>query len=499
MNPAFQRLTGLRDVVGKRISEILPSTAQDTPELLEVYGRVAATGQPDEFEIDFKPLGRFYHVSAFCPAHEHFVAVFEDVTQRKRGEWEADRSLEFLGLMNESRSSESVVRRAVSFFKEHSGCDAVGVRLREGSDFPYFETRGFAADFVRAETSLCARDKDGDVLLDDRGDPVLDCMCGNVIRGRFDPSQPFFTPLGSFWSNCTSRTLAQSSDEDRLTHTRNRCNGDGYESVLLIALRSGDEPLGLLQMNALREDAFTAGAVALWERLAGNFAVGLAKVQAEEQERNLVGKLEEALLSVVAALGTTVELRDPYTAGHQRRVTALAEAIAQRLGWADERLAGLRIAAQVHDIGKLAVPAEILSKPARLSENEFSLVRAHSQVGFDILSTVDFGLPIAEIVLQHHERLDGSGYPRGLRGREILPEAALLAVADVVEAMLSHRPYRPALPLGEVLDEIGDDTAVATTRPLPPPAGSCWSPVRSNSRSSRVSFAAAVPALTLDG
>lgn len=455
VNPAFHRLTGLGDVIGKRISQILPSTARDTPELLEAYGRVAATGQPEEFEIDFKPLGRFYHVSAFCPAHEHFVAVFEDVSQRKQSEWEADRGLEFLGLMNESRSSESAVRRAVSFFKEHSGCDAVGVRLREGLDYPYFETRGFAADFVRAENSLCARDNGGGVLLDDGGDPVLDCMCGNVIRGRFDPSQPFFTPLGSFWSNGTSRTLAESSDKDRLTHTRNSCNGDGYESVLLIALRAGDEPLGLLQMNALRQDAFTSGAVALWERLAGYFAVGLAKVQAEEQQRELVDKLEQSLLSTVVALGTTVELRVPYTAGHQRRVTALAEAIAHRLGWPHERLAALQIAAQVHDIGKLAVPAELLAKPTRPSEDEFAIIKDHSKVGYDVLRSIDFGLPVSEVVLQHHERLDGSGYPNHLRGEEILPEARVLGVADVVEAMISHRPYRPALSLEEALDEIG--------------------------------------------
>jgi PAS domain S-box-containing protein len=454
VNPAFHRLTGLGDVVGGRISEVLPTTARDTPELLQAYGRVAATGQPEEFEIDFRPLGRIYHVAAFCPVHEHFVAVFEDVTERRRAEWEADRTLEFLGLMNESRTLETVVRRAVTFFQRHSGCDAVGVRLQEGPDYPYFETHGFTADFIRSENSLCARDKGGAVLRDDRGDPVLDCMCGNVIRRRFDPTQPFFTPRGSFWSNGTSRTLAESTDEDRLTHTRNRCNGDGYESVLLIALRAGDEPLGLLQMNALREDAYSSSTVALWERLAGYLAVGLAKVRAEEQQRELIGKLEQSLLATIAALGTTVELRDPYTAGHQRRVTILAEAIAQRLGWADERLAALRIAAQVHDIGKLAIPAEILSKPARLSGNEFSLIQTHSQIGFDILGTVDFGLPVAEIVYQHHERLDGSGYPRGLSEAEIMPEASLLAVADVAEAMVSHRPYRPALPLDAAMAEL---------------------------------------------
>jgi PAS domain S-box-containing protein len=458
VNPAFYRLTGLPDVVGRRISEVLPETLEQTPELFQAYGSVAATGEPTELEIDFKPLRRVYHISAFCPAPEHFVAVFEDITQRRQSEWEAERTSEFLRLLNESRSSGDLVKQTVGFLRVHSGCDAVGVRLREGPDYPYFQTSGFPALFVHLENSLCARDKQGELLLDACGDPILDCMCGNVIRSRFDPSQPFFTAAGSFWSNGTSRMLAETTDEDRLTHTRNRCNGDGYESVLLIPLRAGDESLGLLQLNAVREGAFPASEVTLWERLAGYFAVGLAKVRAEEHQRDLVVKLEDSLLATVSALGTAIELRDPYTAGHQRRVTALAEAIARRAGWPEERVVALRIAAQVHDLGKLAVPAEILSKPSRLSQNEFDIIKDHSRTAFEIMKTVDFGAPVAEIVLQHHERLDGSGYPRGLRGDEILPEARVLAVADVVEAMISHRPYRPALPLAEALREIGEDS-----------------------------------------
>ena len=456
VNPAFSRLTGLTDVVGKCISEVLPATLEEAPELLQTYGRVAATGAHDEFEIDFTPLGRVYHVSAFQPAPEHFVAVFEDVSHRRQSEWEAERTLEFLGLLNESLTSEALIKSAAGFLREHSGCDAVGVRIREGMDYPYFETSGFTPSFVRLESSLCARDKGGNILLDEAGDPVLDCMCGNVIRGRSDAAQPFFTERGSFWSNGTSRMLARTSDEDRLTHTRNRCNGDGYESVLLIVLRAGEEPLGLLQMNARREDAYTASQVALWERLAGYLSVGLAKVRAEEHQRDLVLKLEHSLRATVSVLGTTVELRDPYTAGHQRRVTELAEAMAHRAGWDEAQVTALTIAAQVHDLGKMAVPVEILSKPTRLSPDEFAIIKEHSETGFEILKAVDFGLPVAEIVRQHHERIDGSGYPRGLRDDEILPEARVLGVADVVEAMISNRPYRPALSLDEALQEISE-------------------------------------------
>jgi putative nucleotidyltransferase with HDIG domain len=155
-------------------------------------------------------------------------------------------------------------------------------------------------------------------------------------------------------------------------------------------------------------------------------------------------------------MGSAVEMRDPYTAGHQRRVTRLAEAIAHELGLDKAVVQGLRLASQMHDVGKIAVPAEILSKPGRLADYEYQLVQAHSRVGHDILQSIEFDRPVADIVLQHHERIDGSGYPLGLTGGDILIESRILAVADTVEAMASHRPYRPALGLDVALEEVRD-------------------------------------------
>jgi PAS domain S-box-containing protein/putative nucleotidyltransferase with HDIG domain len=161
-----------------------------------------------------------------------------------------------------------------------------------------------------------------------------------------------------------------------------------------------------------------------------------------------------ALKAAVAALGSTAELRDPYTAGHQRRVAELAGAIAAELGWGEAQIESLRTAALLHDIGKIVVPAEILSKPGRLTEIEMQLIRQHAAAGADTVADIDFEGAVAEMIRQHHERLDGSGYPAGLKSAQILPEARVLAVADVVEAMSSHRPYRPALPIEEALSEI---------------------------------------------
>lgn len=164
--------------------------------------------------------------------------------------------------------------------------------------------------------------------------------------------------------------------------------------------------------------------------------------------------LHSSLEETVASLASAAEKRDPYTAGHQQRVDLLACAIAERLGLSAEQIEGIHISALLHDIGKITLPSEYLAKPARLSKEEQAIIKCHTEVGYDILKNIHFPWPVAEIVYQHHEHLDGSGYPRGLTEEEILLEAKILAVADVVEAMSSHRPYRPSLGIATALDEI---------------------------------------------
>lgn len=176
-------------------------------------------------------------------------------------------------------------------------------------------------------------------------------------------------------------------------------------------------------------------------------------------------KAEEALRAslwgTIHAIAATTESRDPYTAGHQRKVTELAVAIGRELGFDADRLESLQIAGLMHDIGKIAIPAEILSKPTRLTDTEMALIRAHPQMAYDILKNVEFPRAVATFVLQHHERLDGSGYPKGLTGEQIHLEARIIAVADVVEAISSHRPYRPALGLDVAFEEIESRSGTA--------------------------------------
>jgi putative two-component system response regulator len=182
----------------------------------------------------------------------------------------------------------------------------------------------------------------------------------------------------------------------------------------------------------------------------------LGKIVQERTEelRTTLNDLRKAMQGIVHAMVLTIESRDPYTAGHQQRVTQLASALAQEMGLSEKEVEGIKMASLIHDIGKISIPAEILSKPGKLTEIEFSLVKTHAQAGYEILKDIEFSWPIAQIVLQHHERLDGSGYPLGLKDKKILLEAKIIGVADVVEAMASHRPYRPGLGIEKALEEI---------------------------------------------
>ena len=176
--------------------------------------------------------------------------------------------------------------------------------------------------------------------------------------------------------------------------------------------------------------------------------------QAEEELQNTLSSLRKAVSMTIQVLVSAIEVRDPYTAGHQRRAANLARAIASEMGLLPEKIEGIRMAGYIHDIGKLSLPAEILSKPTKLSELEFALIKEHSLRGYEILKDVESPWPLAEMIYQHHERMDGTGYPRNLRGNDIIMEARILAVADVVEAMASNRPYRASLGIEPALDEI---------------------------------------------
>jgi HD-GYP domain-containing protein (c-di-GMP phosphodiesterase class II)/PAS domain-containing protein len=235
----------------------------------------------------------------------------------------------------------------------------------------------------------------------------------------------------------------------------------GFRANAAFPLSDGGRVFGALSLYTDDPAAFDAAELALLEQIAGVISFGivglrgrLERQQALTEQISQDALLVESLEASIQAVASTIELRDPYTAGHQRRVAALAHAIAAHMGLPATTVHGIRLAATVHDVGKVRIPAEILTNPGRLSKAEMELIKMHAEAGYEILKDVRSPWPLAEMVRQHHERMDGKGYPRGLAGDQILPEARIIAVADVMESVASQRPYRPALGVPAALHHV---------------------------------------------
>lgn len=272
---------------------------------------------------------------------------------------------------------------------------------------------------------------------------------------RADPGHPLSPRLSAARSGATLLHLHPAKDPG-FAPWRDIIVRHGLASAISMPLRAeaSAPPFGVLVIAASDPDAFDAEAVRLFEEMANDLAFGIGILRLREEQKASAAVLRKSLEDTILAIAATAEMRDPYTAGHERRVAELAAAIGREMGLAEPLIEGIRFGAMIHDLGKIKIPAEILVKPARLSPIEYELIKQHAQAGYDILKGIDFPWPVAQMVLEHHERLDGSGYPNGQKGEAICQEARILSVADTVEAMSSHRPYRPGLGIDKALAEI---------------------------------------------
>ena len=248
---------------------------------------------------------------------------------------------------------------------------------------------------------------------------------------------------------------------------RNEALARGYASCLALPLRIDHRVVGALSLYAAERNAFTDEEMRLLTELAGDVSFGITTLRtrierdrALEERQSYLEKIRRVLEDTVQAIAAMLEMRDPYIAGHQRRVAELAVSISKDLGLQQQRIEGIHFGSLIHDIGKIYVPAEFLSRPGKLHDLELSLIKTHPQVGYDIIKDIEFPWPVASMIRQHHEHMDGSGYPQGLKGGDILLEARILVVADVVEAMASHRPYRPARGIETALAEIVENRGI---------------------------------------
>ena len=256
-------------------------------------------------------------------------------------------------------------------------------------------------------------------------------------------------------------TVEDFAIDERMLPWREAALKRGYHGSAGLPLRFKGKVIGTLTLYSGEPNYFDSDLLALLEEMSldisfalDNFEREAMRQHAEEGRAAALTKLKKSLDGSIQMAASVTEMRDPYTAGHQQRVAKLATAIASEFGLGEEQVDGVHFGSLIHDVGKISIPAEILSRPGRLTEIEFMLIKTHPQAGYNILKNIDFPWPVAKMILQHHERLDGSGYPSGLKGDEIILEARILIVADVVEAMSSHRPYRPGLGIAVALEEI---------------------------------------------
>ncbi|MCX6912179.1 MAG: PAS domain-containing protein, partial [Verrucomicrobia bacterium] len=297
-------------------------TAEDRPAFANLLARALESITPEAGEVRLSLAGKppLTVKLRACVAGDgqNCQVVLLDITERRRLEEERELTLHLLDRINSCPNLRGLIQAVTLLLQGATGCEAVGIRLRDGEDFPYFQTVGFPPSFVQAENTLCAVDPQGQVVRDLQGHPVMECMCGNVLRGRSDPAKPGFTARGSFWTNSLTDLLAGTTKADRLACPRNRCFSEGYESVALVRLRTGDETFGLLQFNDKRRGRFTPAKLAHLEQIADHLAVALARWQAEaalQQSEVFAKSVLNALTSHIAVVeeqGTIVAVNDAW-------------------------------------------------------------------------------------------------------------------------------------------------------------------------------------------
>lgn len=443
-NQAAERLWGYArdEAIGRPVSIIVPPEADVRKEVDERIRRMAA-GQTirNEEGISVRKDGRRFayslnlsHIRDHTGAPTGLMAVVQDISvaqQNRKALLRVNRALKTLS------AGTSAVAHASS---EHQLLGTMCQVVVESGGYPLAWV-GFAENDAAKSVRPAARAGSGAEYV-----RSANLSWADTDQGR--------GPTGLCIRSGVPQVARDISNDPRMAPWRVEAKKFGYVSSVDLPLKSPQGVIGVLNILAGEADAFDGDELDLLAELAANLSYGIVSLRTRAAHERTLQRLEAGLEATVHALASTVESRDPYTAGHQQRVAQVSVELAHALGLHAEQVHGLQLAATIHDIGKLSIPAEILTKPGRLTSLEYELIKTHAEAGYQILKGVEFPWPVAEMVRQHHERIDGSGYPRGLKGDQILLEARILSVADVIEAMSAHRPYRAGKGIEAALAEI---------------------------------------------
>ncbi len=339
-----------------------------------------------------------------------------------------------LNLFMKATSEKEYMDSAIKIFSDLSGCRYAGIRrLDKFGNIPYISSVGFTKQFLKSESSINIKEHQ--------------CICTRVITDKLEPHDNAKSTSYKSFNATNLLKFLEVNTEDEKAKFRKSCICSIFATMIIVPLRYKEEVLGAIHLADKREGILSSKVIKFIEAIAPIIGEAMHRFKIEKE-------IIVTLKNTVKTLATVVEIKDPYTAGHQQRVSKLSVAIAKELGLNIKDIDAIKNASLIHDIGKINIPQSILSKPGKIDDVEFSIIKAHPQHSYDMICKIKFDSNVAGMVLQHHERLDGSGYPEGLKDKDILFEAKVIAVADIVEALSSHRPYRPSLGMEKALTEI---------------------------------------------
>ncbi len=416
----YEKMLGkpMHELLGKTMDDLFPSDLAKS--MIAEDLRVLNEGK--QITVEEELNGRFYTTIKFPilvnGKHRYLVGYTMDITERKQAELLILIQRDLALAISFSHQIDEALSKCLDTMLQLSEMDCGRIYLidQASGDLNLICHRNLSPAFIKSVSHY-------------RADSNYACL---VLQGK-----PLFTRYPEF---------DLPLDEVR--------KAEKLQAFAVLPLIFENQVIGCLNLGSKKLEDVSEINRQVLKIAATLMGEGITRLKIEEELKLSYQNLQKAMKSTIQAIALILEKRDPYTTGHQKRVTKLACAIAEEISLSPDKMEGLYIAGIIHDIGKINVPSEILSKPGRLSEIELSLIQIHPQVGSDILKGMELPGEVSSIVLQHHERMDGSGYPSGLSGEAILLEARILAVADVVEAMASHRPYRPALGLDKALEEI---------------------------------------------
>jgi PAS domain S-box-containing protein/putative nucleotidyltransferase with HDIG domain len=448
-NHGAERMYGYsaQEAIGQPLSVFV---APDEPERIRKllkgtgHGDAAEHFESNRLRKDGRRVDVSVGVTPLCSSDGIIIgaaSIAHDITHRKLAEEAIARNARALRAI--SRVNEALVRATLVDELLSTVCEVI---VTEGGYAVAWVGYGLH-DSARSIVSMAS-------CGDDSG--YVDALHLSWAEGPQD------SPAGRVLREGTEVVVQDAASEPGWDLWREATVSHGIRSNISLPITGPDgSAFGALCIYSHEPNSFSPDEIALLREMSGDLSYGIQTLTAREQrqqiDQDLLAtnrRLETIVREVTETMGHVVEARDPYTQGHQVRVATICKLLAKEMGLPDSDIEGIAVAALVHDIGKLAVPSEILTKPGKLSETEFALIKEHPQTGFEILGHIDFGWPVAEIALEHHERMDGTGYPNGMVGDEILPAARIMAVADVIEAMASHRPYRAALGLDAAVAEV---------------------------------------------